>query len=332
MRPLLAFVGNRRAPLSREFFHGLRAAQAGGAPRFGLLLVDASTAGQFSLRRRTRDRTIRLLKAVLGAGGTSTLDWFRERAARQTVRLTPPGHDLNAPGFAPVLAARGVDAALVAGCDQILGREFVRAVARIVNFHNGLLPEYRGVQCVEWAFLNREAVAGYTFHTIEDEGIDRGRVVLRRELPVAAGQTPAEFDRRLVADAVAHLPAVLAALLEPPTWPPAGPALGPGGYYSAKRMRHARRFDPGLPVTETLHRFGILGSLDIAGRRLPLKITALERAAAPESLAVGCWTRRGGALVVRCADGGVAIRGIDHLPAAVLAPLVPAVLEARSGA
>ncbi len=46
----------------------------------------------------------------------------------------------------------------------------------IINFHNGPLPKYRGVNAVSWAILNGEKTHGVTFHFI-DESIDTGNIV-----------------------------------------------------------------------------------------------------------------------------------------------------------
>jgi methionyl-tRNA formyltransferase len=323
-RRVLAFVGNRHATLSRAFFHGL--AQRRSAASFELLLVDSSTAAQTAGRARARRRTVAALKRWLGAAvPTSAIDWFRDPAARAFPQITPPRHDLGAAPLARELEARAVQAMFVAGCDQILREPLVSRVPRIVNFHNGLLPEYRGVRTVEWAFLNREAVAGYTFHTIESASIDRGRVVLRRELPIRPDDTPASFDRRLVDDAVAHLDVVLRALLVDAAWPPGAPVVDGGAYYSAKRMRQVRRFDPAQPVAETLHRFAVLCNLDLPSGRVPLKITALEPVSEQPGLpqVTGHWRRYGRGIVVRCVDGWLRIAAIDYVPAALAAWLLP---------
>ena len=52
----------------------------------------------------------------------------------------------------------------------------------ILNAHMGLLPEYRGVNVVEWAWLNGDPV-GCSVHLI-DAGIDTGPLLARREARV----------------------------------------------------------------------------------------------------------------------------------------------------
>lgn len=50
-----------------------------------------------------------------------------------------------------------------------------------LNAHPGLLPEFRGLDPVPWALLERRPI-GATLHVVS-EGVDEGDIVLRRELP-----------------------------------------------------------------------------------------------------------------------------------------------------
>jgi len=45
-----------------------------------------------------------------------------------------------------------------------------------VNFHGGILPEYRGSCTINWAIINEEDITGVTLHLI-DSGIDTGPVI-----------------------------------------------------------------------------------------------------------------------------------------------------------
>ena len=53
-----------------------------------------------------------------------------------------------------------------------------------VNFHDGPLPRYAGLNAPVWAILNGEASHGITWHVIEG-GIDEGRIVARRVFDIA---------------------------------------------------------------------------------------------------------------------------------------------------
>jgi len=322
----VGFVGNRYGSLSFAIYRGMRAAAA--AVGTELVLIDSSSRRDASPFVRLRNRLVRTAKRILrNPNPTEVIDWYRRPEARTLPRRTPPGHDLNAPGFAETLADVGVGAILVAGCDQILRQPFLDAIPRVVNFHNSLLPSYRGVHAVQWAFLRRESVSGYTYHTIDSEQIDLGRVVIQESIPIEPDDTPALYSARLLRKAAEATRSVLDTLTAE-RWPPGGVALKGGSYFGRKAMAEARRFDPSLPVEESVHRDRVLGSLDLPVGARRFRISGLERG--DESLAdePGRWRTSGTAIVIRCTDGAVRIRRIENLPAAWFAPLLPRVVPA----
>ncbi|MDT3395125.1 formyltransferase family protein [Streptomyces sp. B1866] len=60
--------------------------------------------------------------------------------------------------------------------DRIIGPDLIARAERIINFHPGRLPQYRGVRPVNWALHNREHLHGVTIHTI-DPGVDTGPIL-----------------------------------------------------------------------------------------------------------------------------------------------------------
>ena len=60
--------------------------------------------------------------------------------------------------------------------DRIIGPDLIDRAERIINFHPGRLPHYRGVRPVNWALRNRERLHGVTIHAI-DTGVDTGPVI-----------------------------------------------------------------------------------------------------------------------------------------------------------
>lgn len=66
---------------------------------------------------------------------------------------------------------------------SIISREIIKAVnGNIANIHSGWLPDYRGVQCGTWPLVNNEFdKIGITFHFV-DEGLDTGKIILRKKL------------------------------------------------------------------------------------------------------------------------------------------------------
>ncbi|HSV69344.1 MAG TPA: MupA/Atu3671 family FMN-dependent luciferase-like monooxygenase [Methylibium sp.] len=57
-----------------------------------------------------------------------------------------------------------------------------------INFHDGPLPAYAGLNTPVWALLNGEARHGITWHVMTSE-VDRGDILAERRFDIAAGET-----------------------------------------------------------------------------------------------------------------------------------------------
>jgi natural product biosynthesis luciferase-like monooxygenase protein len=68
--------------------------------------------------------------------------------------------------------------------DEVIARPRVMAV----NFHDGPLPEYAGLNVTTWALLNREPRHAVTWHEMTTR-VDAGRILKRREFDVPPGET-----------------------------------------------------------------------------------------------------------------------------------------------
>jgi len=60
--------------------------------------------------------------------------------------------------------------------DTIISDKFIKSKKLCVNFHPGILPEYRGAGAYSWAIINKEKEAGVTLHEI-DYNIDSGPII-----------------------------------------------------------------------------------------------------------------------------------------------------------
>ena len=58
-----------------------------------------------------------------------------------------------------------------------------------LNFHNGPLPSYRGVNTYSWAIINGETEFGVAWHLVDD-GIDTGDIVGRKMFALSPTDTP----------------------------------------------------------------------------------------------------------------------------------------------
>ncbi|MCC8062748.1 MAG: methionyl-tRNA formyltransferase, partial [Rikenellaceae bacterium] len=58
------------------------------------------------------------------------------------------------------------------------------------NLHASLLPQYRGAAPINWAVMNGDTITGVTTFLLNHQ-IDRGSILMQRELPIAETDTAA---------------------------------------------------------------------------------------------------------------------------------------------
>jgi len=86
---------------------------------------------------------------------------------------------INSPEATNFIVQEKPRCVVVFGCGIVNRRTAERFDGMLINAHSGQLPEYRGVNNVEWAYLERKPVVG-TVHFIEPN-VDSGPVILERE-------------------------------------------------------------------------------------------------------------------------------------------------------
>ncbi len=90
--------------------------------------------------------------------------------------IVPPNRDINDPKFIEFLQTLCPLYGLVLGCPQIFKKETIKCFCGLLNYHNSLLPKYRGLYATAWSLYFNEKVSGYTYHYINEE-IDHGNIV-----------------------------------------------------------------------------------------------------------------------------------------------------------
>lgn len=75
-----------------------------------------------------------------------------------------------------VMCGRTYDLALSVFYDRLIGQELIDRCGRILNLHNGLLPQYRGCRPINWALKNGDSTAGVTLHDVTPR-FDDGPIV-----------------------------------------------------------------------------------------------------------------------------------------------------------
>ncbi|HEX6204140.1 MAG TPA: formyltransferase family protein [Thermoanaerobaculia bacterium] len=231
------------------------------------------------------------------------LDLARVARRHAIPLVVPPARDLSHPRLGERLFDDlGVTAALSLGCLQRFRRPLLDRLATAVNFHDGLLPDYRGLAATSWSVYRGEAASGFTFHHVS-ERLDGGDVLLQEALPVGPDTSVHALLVAKTGRAAARLGEVLAAIAEGRP----GRRQEDGGSYFGSREREAivRVGDPGTldwaDLGRRLHAFDRV-FLDLAGRTW--EVTAVRRVEG-----------RGGPLAFTSRDGvrGEPVRFL-HLP------------------
>ena len=99
---------------------------------------------------------------------------------------------------------------------ELLSRD-VLSLARkgAVNFHDGPLPRYAGLNAPVWALLNNEPTHGITWHLIEG-GVDEGRILAQENFDIRPSDTALSLNAKCFEAGVASFPRVLDAIESDP--------------------------------------------------------------------------------------------------------------------
>jgi hypothetical protein len=182
----------------------------------------------------------------------------------QVPLLVPPERDVNDPGFvASVRADLGADAGLNLFGTQIFAPELLGALpGGVVNYHNGLLPAYRGTHATAWSVYRGEPTTGLTFHRMTDE-IDAGPILVQDAILVRSNASVRELEWEKTVRAAALLPPVLDAIV---AGDPGRSQAGEPSYFGRKDHRAITWIEkPGSltfgELDRRLHAFGNLRML-----------------------------------------------------------------------
>lgn len=154
-----------------------------------------------------------------------------ERMARQHrfALVDPPGGRINAPQFVDFLQRKfRPTLALSFYSQQKFGGELLGIFTHAVNYHNGLLPAYRGLKATSWSIYHGEQQTGFTFHRMTKE-IDEGPILLDGAIPIDPGHNAADLDRDKAFAAAQLIPQVLAMVANDE---PGRPQAGTASYFS----------------------------------------------------------------------------------------------------
>ncbi len=287
----------------------LRRAQAEGVEVVGV--CDVGSRPRRHRRAITRAVLAAAVKRAFDADHPVHLRSLAFRDLRKIARgfgariLVPPDRNVNDPGFVRMVANElRPDWSLALGCGQVFGHDLLTALRYAVNYHNGLLPAYRGVGATAWSLFRDEPATGFTFHVM-NERIDDGPILLQAAVPVSAHATVVGLEWEKTVEAVRRMEALFAMLRRRD---PGRPQTGTPSFFGLAALRRIRMIDD--PATHTwrdlVRRARSFDYLDLRLGAQRYEVTKL-RAVPP--------ARRPGPLAFRTSDGIAAepVRFL-HLP------------------
>ena len=89
--------------------------------------------------------------------------------------------------------------------------DFLRLFRQSINYHNGAVPDYRGLRATSWSVYRGEIHSGFTVHRINEQ-LDCGNVLVEGAVPIDQRDSIFDIELRKTRLAVQYLPAVLDAL------------------------------------------------------------------------------------------------------------------------
>lgn len=136
----------------------------------------------------------------LGIHRSRTQGFASDRSIFDLESLRLPGYfvrDHNSPLSVDLIRSFQADLLVNGGVRRILRRPLLETPRiGVINSHPGILPKYRGCECVEWAIYNDEPV-GATCHFMNTE-IDAGPVVLSERMPILRGEPYEAVRARII--------------------------------------------------------------------------------------------------------------------------------------
>jgi methionyl-tRNA formyltransferase len=122
--------------------------------------------------------------------------------------LEAPGGNIHDPGFLDMV--RETKAVLGLACYnlKIFKPELLQLFHGVVNYHNGLLPFYKGLRATAWSVYKGEVRSGFAFHWM-NEGIDTGPILLQDAIDILPGSTIFQLEVEKIRRAAQRIPELL---------------------------------------------------------------------------------------------------------------------------
>jgi natural product biosynthesis luciferase-like monooxygenase protein len=124
------------------------------------------------------------------------------------VRNWASGRGLRVEAYNSDLTGLSVDWLLSVANLRVIPAQILACAKTAINFHDGPLPRYAGLNAPVWAIMNAESHHGISWHVIEG-GIDEGDILEQRFFEISPLETALTLNTRCFEAAIDSFPAVL---------------------------------------------------------------------------------------------------------------------------
>ena len=121
----------------------------------------------------------------------------------------------------------------------------------VINFHNGPLPRYAGMNIPTWAIWNGELTHGVTWHFVT-ETIDGGNILCQKSFPIKGDETAASLMFKCIVEGTRVFDQAFNLIVAGENT--GSPQSGTRTYFSRTNIPNDGYIDPGWD-TETMQRF-----------------------------------------------------------------------------
>lgn len=160
-----------------------------------ILLIAEESIGIDTLRHIAGARSHEL--TVMASPAKSTLSGATVWSVAEEMGLPCwPAREVKGPAFPQKMMAHGIDLLLSIRSRYILGADVI-AAPRLgaFNLHTGPLPEYAGINVINWAIYNGETHHAVTLHHI-DTDVDSGEVAYTAAVEIGATDSAAKVTKK----------------------------------------------------------------------------------------------------------------------------------------
>lgn len=182
--------------------------------------------------------------------------------------IHPPENDVNHPKLLDTWQEMGVTHGFSIYCLQKFSPQLLQCFHSVTNYHNGLLPFYKGVRATSWSIYQGEKKTGYTYHLMSPE-LDKGPILLQGSIPISENEGSISLDLQKASAAASRMGEILDCIA-------AGHAgtqqSEKGSYYSRRHLAAIENIGPpgALDSTEILKRLRAFGKLYVLMEKEPL--------------------------------------------------------------